>query len=499
MTSTQVVPRTVPHDKAAEAALLGAMLLSKGAVGVGLELVKAGDFYRPAHSYVFGAIASLSDRGEPVDAVTVRGELERKGELPEYVDPTLLIDLQNCTPLTAHAPQYAQIVVEMARRRCLISKADEVREAAFTEPHERLEALASQLVELYRAPPDDATSWTAVDLRPVMAGLEDGSLVRPTPTLGRRTDGVGLFYAGRVNGLFGDSGDGKTWVALLMAKQEIDAGNHVVMIDLEDEPVGTVGRLLELGLEAEAIERHFHYISPDEPFCTNQAQVAVFQLIEATSPTLAIIDSTGESMALDGINPNGDDEVARWGRQLPRALARLGPAVLPLDHVVKARDARGLYASGSQRKRALITGAAYLVEAQSEFGRGRRGVARLTTAKDRLGNHVRGAAAAEFVLDARENPYSASLEPMQSSSASPRFQPTRLMEDLSRVIEKTPGLSLRQVRVAVSGRAATKDQALGRLVEDGYVRVERGRSNAQLHHSIKPYRAAEGVDDAETF
>jgi hypothetical protein len=52
-------------------------------------------------------------------------------------------------------------------------------------------------------------------------------------------------------------------------------------------------------------------------------------------------------MALDGAKPN-DDDTARWFRGLPAA-ARLGPAVVVIDHVVKS-DEGGLWPIGSQRK-----------------------------------------------------------------------------------------------------------------------------------------------------
>ena len=60
--------RVPPHDVEAEEVVLGAAMLDPGACVNVLELLGEDDFYRHAHRTVFGAIAALEARGEPVDA-----------------------------------------------------------------------------------------------------------------------------------------------------------------------------------------------------------------------------------------------------------------------------------------------------------------------------------------------------------------------------------------------------------------------------------------------
>ena len=136
-------------------------------------------------------------------------------------------------------------------------------------------------------------------------------------------------------------------------------------------------------------------------------------MLVAYQPTLVIVDSAGEAMAVDGANPNYDDDVARWVRKFTKWIAVQGPGVLGLDHVVKDAGSRNLQPSGSHRKRDAITGAAYIVEMRpgSEFGIGRQGQARFTVSKDRAGHRVRGQVAGSFTLDATVRPYQVGLEP----------------------------------------------------------------------------------------
>ncbi len=57
--------RTPPHDIAAEQCVLGGMMLSKDAISDVLDVIKAHDYYRPAHQLVHETILDLYGRGEP--------------------------------------------------------------------------------------------------------------------------------------------------------------------------------------------------------------------------------------------------------------------------------------------------------------------------------------------------------------------------------------------------------------------------------------------------
>lgn len=339
-------------------------------------------------------------------------------------------------------------------------------------------------------------SWVERDLRSVVAGLLSGTVTRPVPTVGRRSDGVCLFYQARVNTIFGESGDGKSFVGQEVGRQELAAGHHVLWVDFEDDEVGTANRLLELGAQPKAFLEFFHYFSPVERFGA-PAQHYIGDIVARLSPSLVVIDSAGESMGIDGTKPNDDDSVARWMRTLPRFIAKLGPAVVVIDHTTKSREG-GLWAAGSQRKRAAISGSAYLVNMVHEFGRGRLGRSKLTTAKDRNGNFVRGAKAAEFILDATSKPYQASLVPPEPSTASDgSFRPTALMEKVSRWVELHPGETVNAIRREVRGRGQYVSQALGLLVAEGNLRTER-HGPATVHYCARPFREGpEGEPDAE--
>ncbi|MFC8046082.1 replicative DNA helicase [Nocardia sp. NPDC057353] len=112
--------RQPPHDMAAEQSVLGGMLLSKDAIADVVEVIRPGDFYRPAHQAIYDAVLDLYGRGEPADPVTVSAALDRRGELKRIGGPPYLVTLTQTVPTAANAGYYAEIVAEKAVLRRLV-------------------------------------------------------------------------------------------------------------------------------------------------------------------------------------------------------------------------------------------------------------------------------------------------------------------------------------------------------------------------------------------
>lgn len=344
------------------------------------------------------------------------------------------------------------------------------------------------------APRARASTWARVDLSETVRGLLAGTLSRPAPTVGAIRGGSALFYPGRVNGLAGESGAGKTWTALHIAAQAIAAGACVLYVDHEDDHIGIVGRLLDLGADPGAVAALFIYTNPTErPAPGDLAALAA--LVAETRPVLVVVDSTGEGLALHGANPNADEEVAAWFLEVPRRLAAVsydgqpGPAVLVLDHVTKTDDG-GLWPIGSQRKRAAISGAQYMQRTVRPFSKDAAGAAVLVCAKDRHGNYRTGQRVAELNVAPGASGPSITLDAVESGAASSPFRPTGYMERVSVALEAAAPepLSHRGIEHHVTGKKDVTARAVAALVAEGYVTTTRGPRNATLHTLVKPFR-----------
>ena len=112
--------RTPPNDVAAEQSVIGAMLLSKDAIADVVEVLREGDFYRPAHAAIYGMILDLYGRGEPADAVTVAAELTKSGDIGRIGGAPYLHTLVSMVSTAANAAYYGRIVREQAILRRLV-------------------------------------------------------------------------------------------------------------------------------------------------------------------------------------------------------------------------------------------------------------------------------------------------------------------------------------------------------------------------------------------
>jgi replicative DNA helicase len=125
-----------PQNLEAEESVLGAMMLSPGAIGAVSEIVDAGDFYRESHAKIYRAALALYAKGEPVDAITLTDQLEERGELDDVGGRVRLHELAALVPATANAAHYARIVHETATLRGLIRAGGEIARLGWERPGE---------------------------------------------------------------------------------------------------------------------------------------------------------------------------------------------------------------------------------------------------------------------------------------------------------------------------------------------------------------------------
>jgi replicative DNA helicase len=128
--------RVPPHNLEAEESVLGACLLSREAIASALEILSPEDFYKPAHAEIFNAILQLFGKGEPVDAITLSEEMQRRGTIEQIGGKPYVHTLLQTVPTPGSAAHYARIVEELALLRRLISASHEISDLAFAVPED---------------------------------------------------------------------------------------------------------------------------------------------------------------------------------------------------------------------------------------------------------------------------------------------------------------------------------------------------------------------------
>lgn len=487
-----------PQDIAAERYVLGAALLDPTQLDTCSRLLTASDFWRPAHETIWRTLLHLHGTDQPTEPQAVLAHLVDTRQANLVGGAPYLFDLIETCGTPADAPYYARRVDSLARRRRGIAELErslqQLRAPGNDADVDHALAHAAQaLTTAYEdlANPPAPSTWAPVNLDPVLAGEH----LDPPPTILRRTDGQPLLYDGAVHTVAGESESGKTWLTLIAALQLIAEEERVVFLDFEDRADRVIGRLLALGANLDHIRAHFAYIRPDRPL-DDDGRAALAPHLENTR--LVIIDGVTEAMTMHGFDLNGNADSALFYGLLPRWIADHGPAVVMIDHVVKDAERQGRFAIGAQHKLAGIDGVSYLVKMLQPFARGKRGLARVDIAKDRPG-HVRefahGKTIAEFTLDATRSDVVLTADLMPPGSETGRadgdtFEPTILMEKISRYVQLNPGMSKKAIEGSMNGKAATIRLALELLVTRGYIGVKTGARGAVQHFHHKPYYAA---------
>src|SRR5277367_5461405 len=125
------------------------MLLSKDAISDVLDVLKGGDFYRPAHQIVYDVVLDLYGRGEPADAVTVSADLTKRGDIGRVGGAPYLHTLIASVPTAANAGYYARIVRERAILRRLVEVGTRIVQLGYSGDGEADELVDRAQAEVY--------------------------------------------------------------------------------------------------------------------------------------------------------------------------------------------------------------------------------------------------------------------------------------------------------------------------------------------------------------
>jgi replicative DNA helicase len=119
----------LPWEPDAEAAVLGAMLLTRPAIQEASVCLRPDDFHDPTNRRIYEAILRLSARGDPADVLTVAAELRRGGDGSRLPWKQALAERVAACGAAANASAYARLVAQCAQERRLLRIARDVEAA----------------------------------------------------------------------------------------------------------------------------------------------------------------------------------------------------------------------------------------------------------------------------------------------------------------------------------------------------------------------------------
>ena len=119
-----------PQAIEAEGVLLAAMMTFSGECARWSQEMDAADFYRPHNAAIFTALQSMSMRNASLDFVTIISEIHTSGTLELCGGADYVAAIAAGDPYLKHAPVYARLVKEAARKRSMVESALGVIESA---------------------------------------------------------------------------------------------------------------------------------------------------------------------------------------------------------------------------------------------------------------------------------------------------------------------------------------------------------------------------------
>lgn len=123
--------RPPPQSREAEQSLLGCLLMDASALARVSDILATTDFFPRSHKLVYDAICTLAGEGAPVDVVSTFERLQRDGHTEDTGGLAYLNQLVQAVPSLSSVRRYAEIIVERATLRQIISQADEAATRAF--------------------------------------------------------------------------------------------------------------------------------------------------------------------------------------------------------------------------------------------------------------------------------------------------------------------------------------------------------------------------------
>src|SRR3989344_1179193 len=125
--------RIPPQSLESERALLGALLLRSDVIHDVGDIVRHDSFYADKHRSIFEGMRELSERGEPIDIVSLSERLSSKNTLERIGGRAYIAELANSAPAPGNYHHYAELVARKHVMRALIDASHEISESAFQD------------------------------------------------------------------------------------------------------------------------------------------------------------------------------------------------------------------------------------------------------------------------------------------------------------------------------------------------------------------------------
>jgi putative DNA primase/helicase len=330
-----------PANLDAERAVIGALLLAGERIPEIVEILSAADFYDRRHQVLFDCLVGLSNRGLPIEFVSVGEALLAAGRFQAVGGNEYLLELAQGVTSAAHLHHHAGIVREHARRRRVIRAAESAAaRAREARAGEELDGIVHELMDSIEAGGASASTTRRRIVTRSYAEVERSDLAWLWP---------GRFPLGKVSVLAGPPGNGKSLVTLDLAAR-VSRGSDLpdgamaplgsaLLVSSEDDPSDTIRPRLEA---AGADLSRVHELHVEHGWLSLRDDVSALEakISELAEVRLVVLDPL--AAFLGGADSYANADMRQLLGPLCELAARTGVALLAVSHLNKTRGGSAL-------------------------------------------------------------------------------------------------------------------------------------------------------------
>jgi len=242
-----------PHNREAEEAVIGSILVDSEAMFKVATLITPGDFFIQSNQMAFEACLEIYKRDEAINQITLADELARRGRLEEVGGAAYLSQLIYTVPTSLHIEYYAQIVSRLSTMRRLINAGSQIAATGYQADAD-VDAALSKAEDILFKVRYRKSHWDFVPVSQVLgqyfeeagaAQAEQGKLQRVLTDFRAIDDFLGGLQRSDLIILGARPSSGKTSLALNMARNAaVNQKACVALFSLEMSRHEVVQRLL---------------------------------------------------------------------------------------------------------------------------------------------------------------------------------------------------------------------------------------------------------------
>lgn len=127
------IVRIPPQDIDAEKALLGSIMVRPVGIHDIMDSIRPESFYVEKHGMIYKEMLDLTNKGEPIDLVSLTTKLRERKVIDTVGGIDYLNELVTIVPASTNLTHYADIVAKKSSLRNLISAGDDISELGYQE------------------------------------------------------------------------------------------------------------------------------------------------------------------------------------------------------------------------------------------------------------------------------------------------------------------------------------------------------------------------------